>query len=409
MEIGYLIKEIFVDRVRAILTLFAIAWGTLAISLMLAVGQGLLVSLNQFLGAMGSHFVVMTPGVSSKPSQGSPAGTAVYFTAADIEALKHLPLVQFLSVEYSMNDALVRGSDSIENFISGVDANYLSLHPVKLGTGRFINEADIAHSRNVIVLGDQTAQSLFNKADPLGQYVNLGPFTLQVIGVSASNPGQYNFYEASDDYLAWLPVSTFKAFHPSHSPQYLLIKTTSPQTEAIRQTLLTRIANLHHLDPADQSIVEFPSNKAVLKTIHDFFIGLQWFLGTLGAITLLIASFGIANMMYLNVKRATPIIGLQMALGAQPWEIAKNYLIEAMFFSLAGGLTGLLLTLLFLSIANLVLAQLSLLGPVSVHLELSLPLVLMIIFILGLTGLSAGIFPSLRAARIQPSEALRYE
>lgn len=409
MDLSYLLKELFAERVRVWLTVFAIAWGTLAIALMLSVGQGLLVSLTNLMQQMGSNQVVLTAGTSSINYDGSLAGTQLELNQLDLNTIASLPGVVALSPEYSAYGTLTFQARQHLGWINGVSGNYLRLHPVKMqANGRFINSQDITQKRQVIVLGYDAAQDLFKDENPLGQWVQIGPFNFQVIGVT-ENYNQLMNYESPDIYLTWIPANVFTSLLGNLPINNVIIQTAAADSSALQQQIRTLIARHHGFAPNDQTMINFIGNADALNSIRDFFHGLQLFLGIIGAVTLLVASLGIANVMYIAVQKAIPAIGIRMACGAETYQIVRHYMLQALLATALGGSIGLLLALAVIKLANLVLHRVSIFGFSGLHFALSWPLFFAIACILGIVGLSAGIFPAIKASRIEPVEALRYE
>ncbi len=410
MELRYLMKEIFAERVRVFLTIFAIAWGTLAIALMLGVGQGLLVTFTGFLNQMGQDLLVVNSGVTSERSQGLPSAWPVNLSNADVYVIRQLPAVQSATALYQTGLTLQFQQKNIASQnVDGVDAVFYPLHPVPMALGRFINTTDQTQHRAVVVLGQAVANKLFANASPLGQQVVLGGYPFRVIGVSKKYTQLFNF-QNPDNQMVWIPQSVFLSMNPATTISTLVLRyRANSDMDSLKSQIRQVIADHHGVKVDDKTAISFFNNQQALTATTDFFRGLQVFVSIIGVVTLLIASLGIANVMYIAVRRAIPAIGIQLACGALPMDIIAQYIVESLLVTAFGGAIGLGLAELIMLGANQILAQVSLFGLTGFQMTLSWGLLVIIVVILGMVGLLAGVFPARQASRIQPVEALRHE
>jgi putative ABC transport system permease protein len=234
------------------------------------------------------------------------------------------------------------------------------------------------------------------------------PFT--VIGVMQKKP-EFMSSEAPDEYLNWIPVSTYQLLaNPRYIDRISITYKNLNLLTGTKQQIQQIIALHHNADPDDSSIVNFTDLAKIQNTINTFFYGMQIFLGIIGSLTLLIAGVGIANVMFASIKRATHEIGVQMALGARTYHILFHYIAESFLVTIIGGSIGLVLSFLLVFGVRKITFQGKLIEVIGQpNPVLSLKVIFIVVVILGLTGFLAGLFPAMKAAKVDPAESLTYE
>jgi putative ABC transport system permease protein len=400
------------QRKRAMLTVAAIAWGTVAIVLLLAFGEGLGRQMMRGSAGMGQNLAVWWPGETSKVWQGLPTGRPIRPRIDDIDYLrKRLPdLGGVVGEIVSWQTPLSWGRKSLNVRVVGSNAGYGEIrnHAAREG-GRFFNLRDEEEKRRVVFFGDELARDVFGEVDPVGQVVDLAGSPFLVIGVLQEKLQMGN-YGGPDSMHAVIPITTFAAVFGREQLGNVVLKVAQPELmpeglERFSEALAAR----YRFDPTDQEVMQVWDTAKGARIMDNIMRGLQAFLGIIGGLTLLIGGIGVANIMYAVVKEKTREIGVQMALGAHRGWITGPFVLQGLAYTLLGGLVGLVIATVIIVLLGFVPVEgneaLEFLGKPTLSWEIAGVTAL----VLGTIGILAGYFPARRAASIDPAETLRYE
>ncbi len=401
-----------VQRKRAILTIASIAWGSVALLLLLAFGEGLKQQLSKGSGGMGVNLAVLWMGETSKPWQGLPAGRPIRPRVDDIALIRErVPGLEAVVGEMrSWRVSYSYGAKTVNGRINGTSPAYGDMrHHIPRAGGRFINSLDEQGKRRVIFLGDELAKDIFGDEAPEGKtlLVNNTPFT--VIGVLKKKL-QMGTYGGPDASNAVIPITTYTAMFGRDQLTNIVIKPERPEEmKSVLADLRKVLGAKYGFDPTDERV--FPTWDTVESGVimRNLLVGIQIFLGVIGALTLMIGGVGVANIMYATVKERTREIGVKMALGARPAWIVGPLVLEGLLYTLLGGAIGLVLGLALVVLIGLIPTggneALEFLGKPT----LSPMIGVATAGILGLVGLLAAYFPARRAAAVDPAQTLRCE
>ena len=400
------------QKKRAYLTIAAIAWGTVAILLLLAFGEGLKRQLDKNKRAMGENLAVMWPGETTKAYKGMPPGRPIRPKLEDIELLQtRVPELQAVVGEItSWRTALEYGHKTLNVRITGVNVPYGEArkhYPV--AGGRFLNPDDDQEKRRVVFLGDELATDLFGAENPVGKtlLVNQSPYT--VIGVM-EHKTQMGAYGGPDKNHAIIPINTFKAQFGRDRLSNLVIQVRNPaDMPAMLYKVNEVLGGKYGYDPTDKEVFHVWNTVKSSQVTTNITLGIQLFLGIIGALTLVIGGVGVANIMYAVVKERTREIGVKMALGARARWIVGPFILEGLVYTLIGGAMGILIATILVTAASFIPIEnskvMSFLGRPTLSWQIGAATSM----ILGLIGMLAGYFPARRAASIDPASTLRYE
>ncbi|MFQ5679169.1 MAG: ABC transporter permease [Gemmatimonadota bacterium] len=399
------------QKTRALLTVFAVVWGTISVVLLLAFGEGLRRSVAQGLLNAGERIFMVYGGETGLPYQGLPKGRRIRLTEADLPLLlEAIPELEMGSPSYGRSrTVLAVGDVRTTTYMEGVYPEFQEMRRTfPRPGGRFLNWRDVEEKRRVLFLGDSIAARLFGEEDPVGRTVTLDGLPFTVVGVM-----QTKFQDSSnngpDEDRAIIPASTFRTIYGYRYVSHLLVRPRDVrEAERVKRQLYRVLGARYRFDAADRralSMWDFIEDEKITRAIG---LGIQVFLGLVGGFTLLVAGVGVANIMYVVVKERTREIGVKLAVGARGRHILAQFLFEALLISIGGGLLGLgFSTLVVLgvdSLPNTNPAMQYLMNP-----KLSWPIAAICVSILAAIGLAAGILPARRAARLDPVESLRYE
>jgi putative ABC transport system permease protein len=398
------------NRKRIALTVLAIAWGTLSIVLLLSFGEGLKLAFRKGKHGMGEGIGILWPGATTRAYAGLPSGRPISFRDEDAELLRaRIPELAGLSREYSLRRGITNGEKTVNVRIRGVDPSFGAMRNIiPQPGGRFIDEPDLEEKRRVVVLGDELAQDLFGTQDVVGKHVQVNQSTFLVIGVMQKKT-MMGMYSGPDKNQASIPASTFKSMYTDEKVGNMVYQPVSIELADQAKAQIYRVLGAkYRFDPEDTRAVSIWDTREDQRIVNNIALGIQMFLGIIGALTLLVGGMGVANIMYAVVKERTREIGVKMALGAKVRQIMAPFVMEALLMTVIGGVIGTTVGVALIG----VISVLPLEGEAFDFLgrpTFSLPIAAATSLVLGAVGTAAGYFPARRAASVNPAVSLRYE
>ncbi len=410
-----LLAEFWTDlkaqRTRALLTLFAVFWGTLTIVLLLSFGEGLKRAVVEGLIGAGSRMFMVYGGETTDPFQGLPGGRRITLMEQDLDLLmRSIPQIDRGSVSYGRYGALLESPQlTTTTMMEGVHPDFSDLRSMFTAEGgRFLNDRDMAERRRVVFLGDSIAARLFPGTDPVGQTLKIDGLPFTVVGTMAAK-AQTSMNNGPDADRAIIPASTLKTIYGYTRVSSLLVRPRDIREAAlVKQRLYEVMGSRYSFAPDDERalrIWDFVEDERITRNIG---LGIQIFLGVVGGLTLIVAGIGVGNIMYVVVRERTREIGVKLAVGARRRHIMAQFVFEAILICFTGGLAGLALGAgLVTGVARLPdtnQAMFFIGNP-----ALSWPITLATVGILIAIGVMAGVFPARKAASLDPVESLRYE
>jgi len=411
----YLLKSMLMNRTRAVLTIFAIAWGTFTIAIMLAVGEGLRLTFGQVINHLGTAALVISGKQTTKSHHGQSSGIQIMLTQHDLDRLKKILLGRAEITGSVLSDrAITYGAKMTRGMpVTAVAPEYADFHAIKtLPSGRFIDGADDELRRQVIVLGDRTYHKLFKPHEnAVGKTVYVAGKPFIVIGVQRQSLQLIMTSQYPDEFTNWVPYQTYQALTNDYNySNFFVAPKDLSQVSQLQNEIRHFITKDRQLGPDDLGILDFINIQQEKQKIMLFFYGIEMVLGIIGALTLVVAGVGALNVMYISVRSATREIGVRMALGATTFDILLYYICEALLTAAIGGTLGAFLAKGTVMLINLVPMDSELLQYLGRPRPiLSIQLIFIVIITLGAISLTAGAFPARKAASIDPVEALRYE
>ena len=401
------------QKKRALLTIASIAWGTVAILLLLAFGEGLKRQLDKNRRAMGENIAVLWPGETSKAWKGMPPGRPIRPRIDDLEFVRNrMPeLKSVIGEVVSWRTAITYERKTINGRVNGVNYEYGDARKhFPMAGGRWLSPEDTVQRRRVVFLGDEMSSDLFGKdANPVGKTILINNAPYVVIGVM-QHKTQMGTYQGPDANHAAIPISTFRAQWGRERLNNMLIETWRPEEmDGALKKFNSIMGPKFGYDPEDDRAFGTWNTVKSAKVSSMIGIGIQMFLGIVGALTLLIGGVGVANIMFAVIKERTREIGVKMALGAKTRWIIWPFVLEALLYTFIGGALGIMIATLIAAAATFLPVEsnrvMSFLGRPTLSPQIGIATSL----ILGVIGLLAGYFPARRAARVDPAATLRYE
>ena len=420
------LRSLSANALRAMLTMLGVVIGVASVIAMLALGNGARAAVDATFQFLGADQIQIGQKFAMQNGEFKPSGKKLTYTEG-LEMMEAAPLIKRVDMSVSKPLKARYGRSSLDLGATGTTAEALSafasdgnLQPVGwqagaalspeafIGEGRFFSADEVLAGAPVCVLGYQTALDLFSGDNPLGQTIWVERTRCTVIGVLAEleSTDLKNRYQSNANEALLLPISTvIQAFYQDEPSVYMTahvsdVNRMDEAKQQINQYLREKHAVEQDADGKYLDDFEMTTRKDILGQQQEAAQTFSLLLAAMASVSLVVGGIGIMNVMLVSVTERTREIGVRLAVGANSLDIVAQFLLEAVLISANGGLAGVILGVLAIPLASALNQGVALLMPESIPLAFGVAL---------LTGVLFGLYPALRASRLDPIEALRYE
>lgn len=392
------------NKRRTVLTGFGVFWGLFMLLFMIGGGDGLKNMLLENFSGFASNTVIVFPTPTSKAYHGLPEGRYWNMDRTDMKRLKDMvPEIDHISPMISVwGNEMERGDNVFTSGnVKGVDSDYGNISSYSLKYGRYLNPVDIDQERKVCVIGKRVYQALFpDGGDPCGEFIRIGACYLQVVGVDWSTGNMSINGSASESVI--MPYTLAARMYNRGNSVDMICFTgknsilMSPLEHRIREIF----ARQHNFDPTDKDAMMVLNTEQMFQIVDKLLRGVDFLIWLVGLGTLLAGCIGVSNIMMVTVKERTVEIGIRRAIGAMPWEILSQIMLESIALTIAAGSAGIVLS---------VMLQNGISQSAGTSFLISFRLAVLALVLLAALGALAGLAPALRAMAIKPVDAMRDE
>jgi putative ABC transport system permease protein len=394
-------KSILKSRMRSLLTALGIIIGVAAVVVMVAVGDGAQLQVEQQISALGSNLLIIFPGSSNSRGIRLGAGSFNRFTMEDVDKIRdEATLVKAVSPVVRSGGQIIGGTGNWSTQVLGVSPNYLEIRDWPLSSGDFFTDKDMLSRAKVAILGQTVVKQLFPNEDPIGQLIRIRNVPFRVVGVLSAK-GQSAMGTDNDDIVLAPATTVLDRLVGGRYINYIQASAVSLQQIGQAQDELTRIMReAHHLHPGEDDDFTVRNQADITEAATATSKVLTVLLASVAGVSLIVGGIGIMNIMLVSVTERTREIGIRLSVGARTSDILIQFLTEAIVLSLAGGLIGILLSFGITYILNNYTSQFAYIRPEIIFIAVSFA---------GIIGIFFGFYPARKAANLNPIDALRYE
>ncbi|TDO20776.1 ABC transporter permease [Pedobacter duraquae] len=390
------------NKLRALLTMLGIIIGVASVIAMMAIGEGSKQAINESLSSMGSNMITIMP-YSNEPGGARLMGSSIQsLTIKDIDALEESAQhIAKISPLVSSSGQSINGAANWPTSIQGVSPDYLDIRKLTVKEGIIFSEQDLRSSAKVCLLGKTVVDNLFpGGQDPIGKIIRFKNIPFQVIGVLNAK-GQSNFGQDQDDIII-APYTTVqkRILSSIYFNQIYASATNEGASDAAVDEITATLRETHRLRTGEENDFQVRTQAELMTMLNSTSSMMTALLTAVASISLIIGGIGIMNIMYVSVTERTREIGLRMSIGARGKDILMQFLIEAIMISVTGGVIGVIL-----GVTSAFVIPVALNWPTVIS-EFS---IIISFIVCAVTGIFFGYYPALKASKLDPIEALRYE
>ncbi len=392
-------------KLRSFLTMLGIVIGVAAVISLMSIGRGATADILARIGSLGSDLITVRPGGFTFGGVRSAAGSAASLTLEDAAAIQEqVPYISEVAPSYSRSLQLIVGSKNTNASVTGVTADYALVSNFSLASGTFFSEFEYQRSAMVAVLGSNVKKTLFADADPIGQEMRMGTIIVRVIGVLESKGAGFG----SPDDSVYVPLTAMQqtVAQPRTAQGGRVVSSISlkvsdeEQASYVVDEITSLLRTRHQLAVSADNDFTVTSMEELAQTVSAATGTMTLLLGAIAAISLLVGGIGVMNIMLVSVLERTREIGIRKALGARERDIWTQFLIEASFLTLSGGIIGVIVGW----VVSYIISRIG--GMTTV---VSADIVILAVSVSVGIGLFFGFYPAWNASRLNPIEALRSE
>ncbi|MFO7719220.1 MAG: ABC transporter permease [Gillisia sp.] len=412
-----IIEALTTNWFRTLLTSFGVLWGIFILVILLAAGKGLENGVKQGFGGMATNSMFMWSQTPSKPYKGLPKGRRYNFKTGDVAAIRqNVPNLRFVSPRNQLGgfggaNNVVRGLKTGAFNVYGDYPEIIQQEPMDITSGRFINYSDINDKRKVAIIGEGVRTDMYQPGeDVIGSYLKINGVNFMVIGTYKKKGNNNGNVEEAQKQI-FVPFTAFsQAFNRGDNVGWMAITANDESTiTELKSQVFDIIKSNHSIHPEDdRAIGNFDLHEEYSK-INGLFVALKAVAYFVGILVLLSGIIGISNIMLIVVKERTNEIGIRRALGATPWAIRGQILMESIFLTIISGMAGIALATGIIALINYQLQGMDTSEMMFTNPSVDLGVVITALTILIISGLLAGLIPAQNAIKIQPVDALRTE
>ncbi|MDP2387201.1 MAG: ABC transporter permease [Bacteroidota bacterium] len=398
-----IVETIKKNKLRTGLTAFSVAWGIFILIVLLGAGTGLRNGAQSQFGNDAANSIWIEGGTTSLPYKGMKPGRNIQLTNTDFNTL-HTDVkdIEYASAVYNrrQNENITYKNEKGTFIIRSCMPEHVMLEKANIIKGRFINKYDIQECRKVCAIGLPVKETLFKDEDPIGKFINAGGTQYKVVGYF-HDPGR------GDNDRIYVPVSTAQKVYNGKDHVgniWLSTKTTEPErTTQMEAEIRNTLSHKYNFDPKDLNAVGVFNNTIEYERVMNMLTGIKIFVLIIGILTLIAGMVGVSNIMMIIVKERTKEIGVRKAIGATPASIVGQIIQEAVFITSLSGYIGLVAGIGLIELVKMIGLE----GDFFKNPDVDFGMAIWAIVILVIVGAVAGLIPAVKAARVEPVEALR--